>query len=76
MTDYNFRSAEMEICPACCGAGGDNNTYTCSICDGSGGVVAQGMPPSGRDGLSGSGASAPASPVPQGCALPPSGDPK
>jgi hypothetical protein len=29
---------EMEICPDCSGAGGDNNTFTCALCDGSGGV--------------------------------------
>jgi hypothetical protein len=30
---------ELEICPDCNGAGGDNNTFTCSRCDGSGGVT-------------------------------------
>lgn len=33
-----WTAGEFEICPACNGAGGDNNTFACSRCDGTGGV--------------------------------------
>ncbi|ANI76465.1 Lar family restriction alleviation protein [Sphingobium sp. EP60837] len=35
---------QMEICPDCSGAGGDNNVWVCSRCNGSGGLAT----PSGR----------------------------
>lgn len=36
--------SELEICPDCSGAGGDNNVWTCGKCGGSGGVSARPKP--------------------------------